>query len=69
MTEWIKCSDRLPEIEDKTKSSSTSDDVLIIESCGQMYVAYLQFYGITGFRKKEEIIWRVCSLTCGCCEQ
>ena len=67
--EWVKCSDRMPEIKDKTQRSSESDDVLIIDSSGQMYVGYLNYYGISGYRKEEGYSWSEQSTACVCCCQ
>jgi hypothetical protein len=69
MTEWISVKDRLPEIRDKTRSSSESQKVLILDSCGDMYVGYLNFYGISGNRKEECYSWYENSTGCGCCSE
>jgi hypothetical protein len=66
MIEWIKVEDRLPEIKDKSKNSE-SKDVLILDSDNTIYVGYLNYYPIEGYRKKEEYIWRDRSTGCGCC--
>jgi hypothetical protein len=67
--EWISVKDRLPDIKDKTKNSSVSEDVLTIDSDGLMFVAYLNYYGISEYRTKEECSWSEQSTGCGCCSE
>lgn len=63
--EWISVEKELPKInEDKP-----SDDVLVIDNDKNMYVAYLRFYCVTNYRKKEEYLWHERSTGCGCCSQ
>ncbi len=66
MSEWIKCSERIPEIEYK---NNTSKDVLIIDSDGPIYVAYLTYYPLIGYRLKEEYLYTERSTGCGCCSE
>lgn len=63
MTEWISISEEKPKIND----SNESDDVLIIDSGGNQYVASLFFYPIEGYRKVESSGWSERTTGCGCC--
>ena len=64
---WICALDKLPEIKDKTQRCSKSENVIVLDSSGIMYVAYLNYYGISGHRKEEEYSWSEVSTGCGCC--
>lgn len=60
---WISIEKELPKI----KEDEISDDVLVIDDDKNMYVAYLKFYPVTNYRKKEEYFWHERSTGCGCC--
>jgi hypothetical protein len=64
---WIKCSERLPELTNQESEASESDNVLILNSDGNIYVARLIFYPVKGYRTKEEYDWSEQSSGCGCC--
>jgi|GEM_PF-1666975 len=65
---WISVKDTLPNLKDESKiHNSVSPDVLVVESDEQMYVAYLSFYAIAGYRKKEVYRWSEISTGCGRC--
>ncbi len=55
--EWIRVQDRLPDIKDKSRALSCSEDVLVLDYDGIQYVGYLIFYGISGKRKQEQYSW------------
>jgi hypothetical protein len=69
MNEWIKCSDRMPDLKNKDGSNSCSEDVLIIESDETMYVANLVYLNASGYRKEERYYWKENSTGCGCCAE
>ena len=65
---WISVKDRLPDLKDGSKKEdSESEDVLILNSDGNMYVGCLNFYAVLGYRKEEEYTWSERSTGCGCC--
>lgn len=66
--EWISVKDRLPELKDKSIASE-SEDLLVLDSSGIIYVAYLNFYPISGYRTKESYSWSDRSTGCGCCSE
>ncbi len=61
--QWISVEKEKPKLNDKNES----ENVLVIESDGEMYVAHLNFYPIQGYRTKEEYTWTENSTGCGCC--
>jgi hypothetical protein len=65
---WISVNDRLPDIKD-ISINSESEDVLVLSSDGNMYVAYLNFYPISGYRTEEQYSWSDRSTGCGCCSE
>lgn len=58
MTEWIKCSDRLPE---------TDENCLVIDENGDCYVACLVLLNANGYRTEDTTYWSEQSTGCGCC--
>lgn len=57
MNTWIDVNQRLPEVKGDG-DPLTSDYVLVVENCGEMFVAQLMFYPIAGYRhqvKNERI--------------
>ncbi len=64
MSEWIKCTDRLPEI----VSGNTSNNVLIICDEG-ILVARIILYRALNNRKTDEYKWSEQSTGCGCCAE
>jgi hypothetical protein len=60
---WIRVEDRLPDL----RKDNTSDDVLICDSCDEMYVARLNYYPIDRRRTEEKYTWTENSTGCGCC--
>jgi hypothetical protein len=65
---WIDVENNLPDLEHKTICSQ-SEDVLVLDYDGTMYVAYLTFYPCVGYSKIECLSWSNRSTGCGCCER
>jgi hypothetical protein len=65
--QWISVKERLPEV-DETQSSN-SEDVLILDSDGTMYVGHMDFYPVAGYRKESKVTWSENATGCGCCAE
>lgn len=69
MDNWIHVKDKLPEPKKIDGADIEYEDVLVVDRDGQMYVGYLQKWGISGYRTEEEYHWSERSTSCGCCAQ
>ncbi len=67
MSNWINVKDKLPDIKEHIGVDIEYQDVLVLDSDQQMYVAYLTKRGISGFRTVEQYSWEERSTGCGCC--
>ena len=51
----------------KLNDSNESEGVLVIENDGDMFVAHLNYYPVSGYRTEESYSWSENSTGCGCC--
>jgi hypothetical protein len=65
--EWIKCSERLPDVEENPEKDTGSKDVLIVDSDKTLYVARLSRHPIKDYIKQVTYSWEENSTGCGCC--
>ncbi len=67
MSEWISVEERVPEV--SQDHASNSEDVLILDNDGRMYVGHMTFYSATGYRTQSETKWSANETGCGCCSE